>query len=83
MSLVARLWRNNITTTFLAGLVVLLPVVLTVLIIAWIIDVLRAALAPDILPRILKKTKDPERALKVPTLEPAGPQFIPRNDAAE
>ena len=46
MSLVARLWRNNITTTFLAGLVVLLPVVLTVLIIAWIIDVLRAALGP-------------------------------------
>jgi uncharacterized membrane protein len=41
------------------------------------------ALAPDILPRILKKAKDPERALKVPTLEPADPQYIPQKDAAE
>lgn len=46
MNLVVRLWRNSITTTFLAGLVLLLPVVLTVLIMAWIIDVLRAALGP-------------------------------------
>lgn len=46
MNLVVRLWRNNITTTFLAGLVLLLPVVLTVLIMAWIIDVLKAALGP-------------------------------------
>jgi uncharacterized membrane protein len=46
MNLVIRLWRNNITTTFLAGLVLLLPVVLTVLIIAWIVDFLRAALGP-------------------------------------
>ncbi len=46
MNLVVRLWRNNITTTFLAGLVLLLPVVLTVIIMAWIIDVLRAALGP-------------------------------------
>lgn len=46
MNLVMRLWRNNITTTFLAGLVLLLPVVLTVLIIAWIVDFLKAALGP-------------------------------------
>lgn len=46
MNLVVRLWRNSITTTFLAGLVLLLPVVLTVLIMAWIIDVLQAALGP-------------------------------------
>jgi len=46
MNIVARLWRNSVTTTFLAGLVLLLPVVLTVIIIAWIVDVLRAALGP-------------------------------------
>ena len=46
MSLVVRLWRNSIATTFLAGLVLLLPVVLTGIIIAWIIDVLKAALGP-------------------------------------
>lgn len=46
MTIVARLWRNSVTTTFLAGLVLLLPVVLTVLIIAWIVDVLTAALGP-------------------------------------
>ncbi len=46
MNIVIRLWRNNITTTFLAGLVLLLPVVLTVLIIAWIVDMLKAALGP-------------------------------------
>ncbi len=41
-----RLWRNSVTTTFLAGLVLLLPVVLTILIVAWLIDVLKAALGP-------------------------------------
>lgn len=46
MNIVIRLWRNNITTTFLAGLVLLLPVVLTVLIIAWIVDFLKSALGP-------------------------------------
>ena len=46
MNIVVRLWRNNITTTFLAGLVLLLPVVLTVIIIAWIVDMLKAALGP-------------------------------------
>ena len=46
MNIVIRLWRKNITTTFLAGLVLLLPVVLTVLIIAWIVDMLKAALGP-------------------------------------
>lgn len=46
MSLFVRLWRNSVTTTFLAGLVLLLPVVLTIIIIAWIIDVLKAALGP-------------------------------------
>lgn len=46
MTLFVRLWRNSITTTFLAGLVLLLPVVLTIIIIAWLIDFLRGALGP-------------------------------------
>ena len=41
MNFLVSLWRNNVVTTFLAGLVVLLPVVLTILIIAWIVDFLR------------------------------------------
>jgi uncharacterized membrane protein len=46
MNIVVRLWRNSITTTFLAGLVLLLPVVLTVIIIAWLVNVLKSALGP-------------------------------------
>lgn len=46
MNILVRLWRNSVTTTFLAGLVLLLPVVLTVIIMAWIINVLRSALGP-------------------------------------
>ncbi len=46
MNILIKLWRNSITTTFLAGLVLLLPVVLTVLIVAWFIDMLRQALGP-------------------------------------
>lgn len=47
MKVLARLWRNSITTTFLAGLALLLPVVLTVLIVAWFIDMLRAVVGPE------------------------------------
>ena len=46
MKLLVSLWRNNVVTTFLAGLVVLLPVVLTILIIAWIVGFLRGQLGP-------------------------------------
>lgn len=46
MNIFMKLWRNNITTTFLAGLVLLLPVVLTILIVAWIVDFLKGALGP-------------------------------------
>lgn len=46
MKLLMSLWRNNVVTTFLAGLVVLLPVVLTILIIAWIVGFLRGQLGP-------------------------------------
>lgn len=49
MNLIVRLWRNSVTATFLAGLVLLLPVVLTILIIAWIVDFMKAALGPDTL----------------------------------
>jgi uncharacterized membrane protein len=46
MNILVSLWRNSVATTFLAGLVVLLPVVLTILIIAWIVDFLRGQLGP-------------------------------------
>lgn len=39
-------WRSRVTGTFLAGLLVLLPIVLTVVIIAWLVQVLRDALGP-------------------------------------
>jgi len=41
-----RFWRSRVTATFLAGLIVLLPVVLTVVIIAWLVQILRDALGP-------------------------------------
>ncbi len=39
-------WRSRVTGTFLAGLLVLLPIVLTVVIIAWLVGILRDALGP-------------------------------------
>ncbi|MFP4538107.1 MAG: DUF502 domain-containing protein [Dichotomicrobium sp.] len=39
-------WRSRVTATFLAGLIVLLPIVLTVVIIAWLVQILRDALGP-------------------------------------
>ncbi len=42
----SRFWRSRVTGTFLAGLVVLLPIVLTAFIIAWIVQFLRDALGP-------------------------------------
>lgn len=39
-------WRSRVTATFLAGLLVLLPIVLTVVIIAWLVQILRDALGP-------------------------------------
>lgn len=47
MNILIHLWRNKIVTTFLAGLVMLLPVVLTVIIVAWIVNFLKSALGPD------------------------------------
>ncbi len=39
-------WRSRVAGTFLAGLLVLLPIVLTVVIIAWLVGILRDALGP-------------------------------------
>jgi uncharacterized membrane protein len=46
MKFLLSLWRNSVVTTFLAGLVVLLPIVLTILIIAWIVNFMRGQLGP-------------------------------------
>lgn len=46
MTFLVSLWRNSVVTTFLAGLVVLLPIVLTILIIAWFVDLLRGQIGP-------------------------------------
>ena len=46
MTFLVSLWRNNVVTTFLAGLVVLLPIVLTIFIIAWFVDLLRGQIGP-------------------------------------
>lgn len=47
MNVVVRLWRNNVAATFLAGLIMLLPVVLTIIIVAWIANFLKGAFGPD------------------------------------
>jgi uncharacterized membrane protein len=43
---ISRFWRTSVIGSFLAGLLFLLPVVLTVFIVAWIIDFMRGALGP-------------------------------------
>lgn len=43
---IARAWRASITTTFLAGFILLLPIVLTTVIIAYIVNWLKGALGP-------------------------------------
>lgn len=47
MQFFVRLWRNSIVATFLAGLIMLLPIVLTIIIVAWIVNFLRSLLGPD------------------------------------
>lgn len=46
MDFISRFWRTGVIGTFLAGLLFLLPVVLTIFIIAWIIDFIRHNLGP-------------------------------------
>jgi len=49
-------WRSRITGTFLAGLLVLLPIVLTVVILAWLVQILRDALgAGTVLGELLRR----------------------------
>ncbi len=43
---ISRFWRTSVIGSFLAGLLFLLPVVLTVFIIAWIINFVRGAIGP-------------------------------------
>ncbi len=46
LDILSRFWRTSVLGSFLAGLLFLLPVVLTVVIMAWIIDFIRSALGP-------------------------------------
>ncbi len=43
---ISRFWRTSVTGSFLAGLLFLLPVVLTVFIVAWIVNLVRGAIGP-------------------------------------
>ena len=43
---ISRFWRTSVIGSFLAGLLFLLPIVLTVFIVAWIVDFVRSAIGP-------------------------------------
>jgi uncharacterized membrane protein len=43
---ISRVWRTSVIGSFLAGLLFLLPIVLTVFIVAWIINFVRGAIGP-------------------------------------
>ncbi|MBI4724118.1 MAG: DUF502 domain-containing protein [Rhodomicrobium sp.] len=42
----SRFWRTSVIGSFLAGLLFLLPIVLTIFIIAWIVNFIRGAMGP-------------------------------------
>jgi uncharacterized membrane protein len=46
LSWISRFWRTSVIGSFLAGLLFLLPIVLTVSIVAWIVDFMRGAIGP-------------------------------------
>jgi uncharacterized membrane protein len=46
MNWISRFWRTSVVGSFLAGLLFLLPVVLTVFIVAWIVNFIRGAIGP-------------------------------------
>jgi uncharacterized membrane protein len=46
LSWIARFWRTSVTGSFLAGLLFLLPIVLTVFIVAWFVNLIRGAIGP-------------------------------------
>jgi uncharacterized membrane protein len=43
---ISRFWRTSVAGSFLAGLLFLLPIVLTVVIVAWIVNLFRGAIGP-------------------------------------
>jgi uncharacterized membrane protein len=43
---ISRFWRTSVAGSFLAGLLFLLPIVLTVVIVAWIVNLVRGAIGP-------------------------------------
>jgi len=43
---ISRFWRTSVIGSFLAGLLFLLPIVLTVFIVAWIVNLVRGAIGP-------------------------------------
>lgn len=43
---ISRFWRTSVTGSFLAGLLFLLPIVLTVFIVAWFVNLVRGAIGP-------------------------------------
>lgn len=44
---ISRFWRTSVIGSFLAGLLFLLPIVLTVSIVAWIVNLVRGAIGPS------------------------------------
>jgi uncharacterized membrane protein len=44
---ISRFWRTSVIGSFLAGLLFLLPIILTIFIMAWIINFVRGAIGPD------------------------------------
>src|SRR5579883_2947840 len=44
---VSRFWRTSVIGSFLAGLLFLLPIILTIFIIAWIVNFVRGSIGPD------------------------------------
>jgi uncharacterized membrane protein len=47
LSVLSRFWRTSVMGSFLAGLLFLLPVMLTIVIVAWIVDFIRGGLGPN------------------------------------
>jgi uncharacterized membrane protein len=43
---ISRFWRTSVTGSFLAGLLFLMPITLTVVIVAWIVNLLRGVIGP-------------------------------------
>jgi len=43
---ISRFWRTSVIGSFLAGLLFLMPIVLTVVIVAWIVNLVRGAIGP-------------------------------------